>query len=153
MTAVFSRRSALGAGAVALGAGLVGGGRTAAFATTEDEAPDADSAATTSAPGAAAPASIDPLTPTRSLFAGHEGREYQSASPWSAHRLVLESVGDLPGEGDLENRFSVTFLTDDGARDGIYRLLHEGELVASLFLARAGGGARLEAIVDRSVRA
>lgn len=151
MTAVFSRRSALGAGAIALGAGLVGGGRTAAFATT-DEAVDADSVVT-STPGAAAPASVDPLTPTRSLFAGNEGREYAGASPWSEHRLVLESVGDLPGEGDLENRFSVTFLTDDGARDGIYRLVHEGELVALLFLARAGSGARLEAIVDRSVRA
>ncbi|MBO9626538.1 MAG: hypothetical protein J7484_09215 [Microbacterium sp.] len=155
MTAVFTRRSALGAGAVALGAGLVGSGRTAAFATTDDEAPDAaaDATATPSDAGAGAPASADPLLPTRSLFAGHEGREYHGASSWSEHRLVLDGVGDLPGGGDAENRFSVTFTTDEDARDGIYRLLHEGELVASLFLAKAGGTARLEGIVDRSVRA
>ncbi|WP_217177051.1 hypothetical protein [Streptomyces sp. AC495_CC817] len=148
MTAVFSRRSALGAGAVALGVGLVAGGRTAASATTGDGGAVASSAASSGAAGVRTSAS-DPLLPTRSLFAGEEGRDYVGVSPWAQRRLVLERVEDLAGEGDPEHRFAVSFRAEESARDGIYRLVREGELVASLFLVRAGGGTSLEAVIDR----
>ncbi|MFF5624760.1 hypothetical protein ACFY5A_05285 [Microbacterium sp. NPDC012755] len=140
MTAVISRRGVLGAGAVVLGVGMAAGAPPAVAATSSR--PMTDAAA--SAPG------TDPLTPVRSMFAGREGAEFSGASPWSAHRLVLASVDDLHGGGDAENRFRLEFTTDEGARDGIYRLTQGGELVASLFLARVGGDARLEAVVDRA---
>ncbi|MGW8482657.1 hypothetical protein ACWGJP_05920 [Microbacterium sp. NPDC055903] len=140
MTAVFSRRSVLGAGVVATGVGLAVGSGPAA-------------ARSESAGDAAAAVSHDPLAPVRSLFSGHEGREYIAASPRAMHRLTLAEVGDLHGGGDAENRFRVVFTTGEDARDGIYRIQQDGALLASLFLARVSGHPELEGIVDRSERA
>lgn len=142
MTAVLSRRGVLGAGAVVVGAGLTAGGLPASAATTPPS----------SSGGAAAPASAsptDPLLPVRSLFAGREGVEFVGFSQWSEHRLVLSEVGDLAGNGDAEHRFRVVFSADAAARDGIYRILKGGELIASLFLASVTDAPLLEGIVDR----
>lgn len=149
MTAVFSRRGALGAGAVALGAGLAIGARPAVADSGTGSLPASAAHADDTGAGATAAAAFDPTMPVRSLFAGHEGREYLGFSPWSQHALVLDRVEALPGEGDTEHRFRVEFSTDAGARDGLYRLQHGGELVAVLFLVRVGPDARLEGIVDR----
>lgn len=142
MTSGLSRRTALGAGAVALGAAAVG---TAAPAQAQQATRTA--AASTTPAGTAA---SDPATPVRSQFLGREGTAYHGASQWSAHRLELALVGDLPGGGDAEHRFAVRFTTDDAARDGIYRLTAPGEADAILYLSRVGGGApTLEGVVDR----
>ncbi len=142
MTSGLSRRTALGAGAAALGAAAVG---TAAPA----QAQQAAHPATASTPPAAA-AGPDPALPVRSQFLGREGTGYDGASQWSAHRLELAFIGDLPGDGDAEHRFAVRFTTDDAARDGIYRLSAPGEPDAILYLTRVGGGApTLEGVVDR----
>lgn len=143
MTAVLSRRGVLGAGAVAVGAGLAAGGLPASAATSSSAPSSAGAAAAASA------ARIDPLVPVRSLFTGREGVEFLAFSAWSEHRLVLAEVGDLPGDGDAEHRFRVAFTTDDGARDGIYRILEDGEFIASLFLAAVTAAPVLEAVVDR----
>nr|WP_314845270.1 hypothetical protein [uncultured Microbacterium sp.] len=151
MTAVFSRRGMLGAGAVALGVGVAAGGSTA-YAAAQSTPASAGAHAVTDAVTADAAASApgsDPLRPTRSVFTGREGTAYVGSSPWSEHHLVLDAVRDLPGDGDAEHRFSVEFTADVRARDGIYRLVSDGELVASLFLARAGGVSTLEGVVDR----
>ncbi|GGR18859.1 hypothetical protein ACFOE1_08990 [Agromyces mediolanus] len=142
MTSGLSRRTALGAGAAALGAAAVG---TAAPA----QAQQATRTAAASTPSAA-DSGLDPATPVRSQFLGREGTAYDGASQWSAHRLELAVVGDLPGDGDAEHRFAVRFTTDDAARDGIYRLTAPGEPDAILYLTRVGGGApTLEGVVDR----
>lgn len=143
MTSGLSRRTALGAGAAALGAAAVG---TAAPA----QAQQAAHPATASAHAAADATANDPATPVRSQFLGREGTGYDGASQWSAHRLELDFIGDLPGDGDAEHRFAVRFTTDDAARDGIYRLSAPGEPDAILYLTRVGGGApTLEGVVDR----
>ncbi|WP_433585342.1 hypothetical protein [Microbacterium hydrocarbonoxydans] len=141
MTVVLSRRGVLGAGAVAVGAGLAAGGLPAAAATS--------SSIPSSAAGSASAVQVDPLLPVRSLFTGREGVEFVGFSPWSEHRLVLVEVGDLAGAGDAEHRFRLAFTTDEGARDGIYRILKDGALIASLFLAAVTDAPILEAIVDR----
>ncbi|GAA2448495.1 hypothetical protein [Agromyces soli] len=142
MTPGLSRRTALGAGAAALGAAAVG---TAAPAQAQQAARTATAATAPSA----TPAN-DPALPVRSQFLGREGTAYDAASQWSAHRLELALVGDLPGGGDAEHRFTVRFTTDDAARDGIYRLTSPGEPDAVLYLTRVGaGGPTLEGIVDR----
>lgn len=141
MTSGLSRRTALGAGAAALGAAAVG---TAVPA----QAQPAARAATASTPAAGATAS-DPGMPVRAQFLGREGTVYDGASQWSAHRLTLDRVGELPGDGDPEHRFSVQFATDDAARDGLYRLSAAGEPDAVLYLVRVGDAAVLEGIVDR----
>lgn len=138
MTAVLSRRGVLGAGAIAVGAGLTVGAVPASAATVMSRA---DSAVSASAP--------DPQTPVRSLFTGREGTQFVGMSQWSEHRLVLTEVADLQGGGDAEHRFRVAFTTDEGARDGIYRVLHGGASIASLFLARVSGAPMLEGVVDR----
>lgn len=144
LAAVFSRRSALGAGVAVVG--------TAAFAANAPAA---------AAPGRAVPTvagstsdaaeGFDPSLPVRSQFAGLEGTVYQGASQWSVHRLVLERVADLPGGGDAEQRFALQFATDGGARDGLYRLQSHGRPDAVLYLVRVGGDDQaLEAIIDRA---
>lgn len=139
MTAVLSRRGVLGAGAVAVGVGLASGGLPASAATSIHS----------SAAASASAVQVDPLLPVRSLFTGREGVEFVGFSPWSEHRLVLVEVGDLTGAGDAEHRFRLAFTTDAGARDGIYRILKDGAIVASLFLAAITDAPILEAIVDR----
>lgn len=141
MTAVLTRRAALGAGAVVLGAGLVAG-TAPAVASTAVAAPSSPAAtpATASAPA---------VELTRSLFSGREGVSFTGLSPFGAHTLVLDEVADLTGGGDAEQRFRVLFTADAATRDGIYRLMHGVDLVATLFLARVGGGAVLEGIIDR----
>lgn len=137
MPAVLSRRGVLGAGAVALGIGVV--------APAAHASPARPAAASEQSPGI----EHDPLVPVRSMFAGHEGQEYVGMAPWSQHRLVLSSIGDLQDATDPEHGFRVDFTSDADARDGIYRILQGGELVASLFLARVTEDPRLEAVVDR----
>lgn len=137
MTAVFSRRGVLGAGLVVASAGLVTGAASASAATAPASVSSSESV-------------VDPLLPVRSQFAGRIGVEYAAASERSIHRLVLSEVEDLPGGGDAENRFAVTFATDDGARDGTYRLSIDGAHVATLFCARVSDAPRLQAIIDRS---
>lgn len=150
MTAVLSRRGVLGAGAVALGIGATAGTGAAAAAAPADSAP---TEAARSPQAATSAAAVDPLTPVRSMFTGREGAVYAAFSSFSAHELVLDRVGDLPGGGDAEHRFRVEFRTDDSARDGLYRLLQNGELVALLYFVRVTEQPRLEAIVDRGVGA
>lgn len=144
LAAVFTRRAALGTGAVAVGALAVAAGAPAQAAPARGIR-----TAVHARPTGAAP---DPALPVRSQFAGREGLAYQGASQWSAHRLVLERVGDLatPG-GDPEHRYLLRFTTDGEARDGVYRLTAVGEPDAVLFLTRVGGEEpTLEAIVDRT---
>ncbi len=139
MTAVFSRRGLLGAGVVAVGAGVAIGAAPAAGATASSQAT-----------ASAASAAIDPLRPVRSQFADRIGAVFVGTSERSTHELVLEEVRDLPGGGDAENRYAVVFRADDGARDGTYRLTIDGAHVATLFFAAVSSTPSLEAIVDRS---
>ncbi|MFK4729757.1 hypothetical protein ROT00_08740 [Agromyces mediolanus] len=144
MTTALSRRGALGAGAVALGAAAV-----AAAGPAQAQPTGPGRAATASAAGDGGGA-FDPAIPVRSQFLGREGVVYDGASQWSAHRLVLTHLGDLPGGGDPEHRFAVRFASDEAARDGLYRLTAAGEPDALLYLVRAGGAdPLLEGIVDR----
>lgn len=153
MTAVVSRRGVLGAGAVALGVGITAGASAVPAASASTRADSSARADSTARSDAAKASAFDPALPARSTFAGHEGETYQGFSTVSAHELVLDSVDDLGGTGDPELRFRLLFRTDGAAADGIYRLLRDGELVTSLFLARVISEGLLEAVVDRAERA
>ncbi|MGX5697343.1 hypothetical protein ACWKWP_14175 [Agromyces soli] len=145
MTAVITRRLALGAGVAAVGA-------AALAAPVPASAASAGAGTVRTAAAAAEPdASGSPLLPVRSQFAGREGLAYSGASQWATHRLVLLDLDDLQGRGDPEHRFAVRFTTDAGARDGLYRLSASGEPDAVLYLVRVGGESSvLEAVVDRA---
>jgi hypothetical protein len=148
MTAVFSRRGVLGAGALALGTGIAAASRPSPAAAAPEHEAAAHSASAGSSAAEDPRAAADPLRPVRSLFTGQEGRVFVGMSPWAENRLVLDAVGDLPGGGDPEHRFRVEFTAPAGARDGLYRLLRDGAHIASLYLIPVAGGA-LEGIVDR----
>jgi len=151
MSAVLSRRGVLGAGTLAVGFGLASGvvPATASTAAGLDRA----AAASASASGAASAPGGDPLVPVRSLFADREGTVFTGFSQWSVQSLTLTVVADIAGGGDPEHSFVVRFATDEGARDGIYRLTDGDTHVASLFLARVGADGQLEGIVNREVSA
>lgn len=150
MAAVLSRRGLFGAGAVALGVGAIAGGPVVSSPASATISNASASRSSAWSAGASARMPMDPDNPLRSLFTGQEGTEYTGSSAWSAHRLVLLDVADLPGDGDAEHRFRLVFATDDSARDGIYRIVRDGDHLASLFLARVSVASHLEAIVDRS---
>lgn len=153
MTAVVSRRGVLGAGAVALGVGMTAGASAVPAASASTGADSSARADSTARSDAAKASVFDPGLPVRSMFTGREGAVHQGFSTVSAHELVLDSIDDLGGTGDPEHRFRLLFRTDSTAVDGIYRLLRDGELVASLFLARVIADGWLEAVVDRGEQA